>query len=155
MLRLTLIALALTVFGCGDPPGPTPEQLAVFEEEVDLEVVIPSVRNAMRFDVARVEAPAGATVRLVIDNSTTSSPAMIHNVVVLEAGTEVRTVAEAAARERDNVPDDPAILAFTPLAGPGQKTAVVFTMPPPGEYPFVCTYPGHWQTMQGVLVSTR
>ena len=154
MTRRVVLVLALSLAACGDPPGPTPEQLAVFEQEVDLEVVVPAARNAMRFSVGRVEAPAGATVRLVIDNSETTSPAMVHNVVVLEAGTPVRRVAEAAARERDNVPDDPAILAYTPLAGPGQKMAVVFTMPPPGEYPFVCTYPGHWQTMQGVLVST-
>ena len=42
----------------------------------------------------------------------------------------------------------------TPLAGPGERMAVVFTMPPPGEYPFICTYPGHARFMQGTLVST-
>ena len=41
-----------------------------------------------------------------------------------------------------------------PLAGPGERMAVVFTMPPPGEYPFICTYPGHARFMQGTLVST-
>lgn len=150
-----LLLLLALVIGCADPPEPSPEQQAVFAQEVDVELVVPAVRNAMSYAVGRVEAPAGATVRLVMDNTDTTSPAMVHNVVVVE-GTEadVERVGRAAAGVRDNIPDDDAILAFTPLAGPGERTAVVFTMPPPGTYPFLCTYPGHFQFMRGTLVST-
>ena len=157
-LRLALVtaaALAVTVAsGCAEPPGPSPEQQALFAQEVDVEVVVPAVKNAMRYAVGRVEAPAGATVRLVMDNSTTTSPAMVHNVVVLSDARAVARVGLAAATEADNIPDDPAVRFYTPLTGPGQRSAVVFTMPPPGEYPFICTYPGHWSSMQGTLVST-
>ena len=153
MTRFWILPLVLLA-ACARPAEPSPEQLALFAQPVDAELVVPSVRNAMRYDVGRIEAPAGATVRLVMDNATTTSPAMVHNVVVVSDPGAVRRVAEGAAREADNIPDDPAIVAYTPLSGPGERTAVVFTMPPPGEYPFLCTYPGHWQTMQGVLVST-
>ncbi|MEM0963135.1 MAG: plastocyanin/azurin family copper-binding protein [Bacteroidota bacterium] len=157
MSRLAILvacACIAPLAACGEPPPPSPEQEAVFAQEVDVELIVPAVRNAMSFTVDRVEAPEGATVRLVMDNTETSSPAMIHNVVIVETEEDLRPIAEEAARVRDNIPDSPAILAYTPLAGPGQKTAVVFTMPPAGEYPFVCTYPGHWERMQGVLVST-
>ena len=155
-MRPLVLSIALAVLGaCAEPKEPSPEQLALFAEAVDAELVVTAERNAMRYATTRIEAPAGATVRLVMDNAETSSPAMVHNVVVVSDPRAVRRVAQAAAREADNIPDDPAIVTFTPLAGPGERVAVVFEMPPPGEYPFLCTYPGHWQTMQGVLISTR
>ena len=155
MLRPVFLALlALGLAACrSEPAGPSPEQQAVFAQAVDAEVVVASAPNDMRYATARVEAPAGATVRLVMDNSGTSSPAMLHNVVVLRAAGAVDRVGRAAAGDADHVPNDPAVIAATPLAGPGERTAVVFTVPPAGEYPFICTYPGHYAYMQGVLVS--
>lgn len=149
-----LALLALAAGGCGEPPGPTPEQLALFAQDVDVELVVPAAKNAMRYDVARVSAPAGATVRLVMDNTATTSLAMVHNVVVVSGADAVDRVGRAAATAPDNIPDDPAVRFYTPLTRPGQRSAVVFTMPPPGEYPFLCTFPGHYASMQGVLVST-
>jgi azurin len=35
---------------------------------------------------------------------------------------------------------------------PDQNATVTFTAPTtPGEYPFVCSFPGHWVTMRGIL----
>ena len=148
MLLLVLAACA------AEPREMSPEQAAAFAQPVDAELVVSAERNALAYAVGRIEAPAGATVRLVMDNTVSTSIAMIHNVVVLADEAAVERVGLAAAGVRDNVPDDDAILAYTPLARPGERTAVVFTMPPPGTYPFICTYPGHFQLMQGVLVST-
>src|SRR6185369_12437896 len=40
----------------------------------------------------------------------------------------------------------------TKLVSPGQATQLVFTAPAdPGDYPFVCTFPGHWRRMVGTL----
>ena len=153
-LLLSLALAALAASGCAEPPGLSPEQVAIFEQPVDAELVVGADKNAMRYSVARVTAPAGATVRLVMDNSVTTSPAMIHNVVVLSDAGAIERVGLAAAAEEDNIPDDPAVRFYTPLTRPGQRSAVVFTMPPPGEYPFICTFPGHWAAMQGTLVST-
>jgi azurin len=153
-LRLALVLLALTVVGCVEPAEPSPEHLALFAQDVDAELVVPAVKNAMRYATTRIEAPAGATVRLVMDNTGTTSPAMVHNVVVLRAPSDVQRVGLAAATAPDNIPTDPAILVHTPLTGPGERRAVVFKMPPAGAYPFICTWPGHFATMQGTLVST-
>ena len=153
LAALAAVTLATFASGCAEPPGPTPEQVALFEQPVDAELVVGADKNAMRYNVPRIEAPAGATVRLVMDNSVTTSPAMIHNIVVVRDQPAVERVGRAAASVPDNIPDDGAILAYTPLTRPGQRSAVVFTMPPPGEYPFLCTFPGHWATMQGTLVS--
>jgi len=147
------VSLALAAAaGCGEPPAPSPEQQAVFAQDVDAEVVVLAAPNALRYATPVVEAPAGATVRLVMDNTETTSPAMVHNVVVVRTEADVPRIGMAA--RGDALPEDPAILAATPMAAPRTQTAVVFTMPPPGRYPFFCSYPGHWQNMQGTLVST-
>lgn len=149
-----LLAFAVTLLAaCGEPPELSPEQQAAFAAPVDAELVVVPARNAMRYETLRLEAPAGATVRLVLDNSETTSPAMVHNAVVLRSTVDIDRVGQAAASAPDNIPDDAAILAYTPLAQPRARTAVVFTMPAPGDYPFICTFPGHYQAMQGTLVS--
>lgn len=154
-MRLSALALCLALSACASEPAPpSPDQAAVFAQPVDAELVVAAAPNAMRYATARIEAPAGATVRVVMDNSGTTSPTMLHNVVVLRTAGDVQRVGRAAAGDADHLPNDPAILTATPLAGPGQRTAVVFTMPAAGEYPFICTYPGHFQFMQGTLVST-
>ncbi len=157
-MRVLILSLTLALAACASEPAPpSPEQTALFAQAVDAELVVEPQKNAMAYTTAtsRIEAPAGATVRLVIDNTATTSPTMVHNVVVLRGGAaDVQRVGRAATGAANHLPNDPAILAATPLAGPGEKMAVVFTMPPAGTYPFICTYPGHYQFMQGTLVST-
>ena len=155
-LGVSYLGALLMIAACGPTPEPlSPEQQAIFAEAVDAEVVVVTVRNAMAYETSRIEAPAGATVRLVVDNATTTSPSMVHNVVVL-ADDDPATADRVSTARPDpeaGVPEDPSILVYTPLAGPGETRAVVFTMPPPGTYTFLCTYPGHGRFMRGTLVS--
>jgi azurin len=108
----------------------------------------------MRFQETTLVAPPATAVTLVFEN-TASRPSMQHNVVLLrEPPTQAlfQRVGEAAARAPDHVPDLPVVLAATPLSRPGETVSVTFTTPPaPGNYGYVCTYPGHWVTMQGTL----
>ena len=113
----------------------------------------------MAFLEVEVTAKAGSQVKVIFDNVATN-PAMLHNVVFLNVGPDdqatVQRVGMAAMRAGDAeqfIPDDDAIVAATPMALPGQKTEVVFTVPPPGDYVYICTYMGHFMTMKGVLHS--
>jgi hypothetical protein len=45
------------------------------------------------------------------------------------------------------------LIAYTPLASPGETVEVTFTMPAAGGYTFVCRVPGHYSTMLGMLWS--
>ena len=52
-------------------------------------------------------------------------------------------------RRRAMVPN---VLVASRLLNAGESTVVAFDAPAePGEYPFVCSFPGHWATMRGVL----
>jgi azurin len=60
-----------------------------------------------------------------------------------------------AGEAKDYIPDSKAILAYTPMADAGTRTEVVFTVPPPGDYAYLCTYLGHYIQMRGVLHSVK
>ncbi|MFB6279945.1 MAG: plastocyanin/azurin family copper-binding protein [Salinibacter sp.] len=110
--------------------------------------------NKMAYATTEVTVQAGRQVTIVFENTATS-PAMQHNVVVLNTAEDeaVKRVGQAAISASNYVPDDPAVLAATDIAKPGETTEVTFTAPDtPGEYTYVCTYPGHYVSMQGTMI---
>jgi azurin len=120
-------------------------------------VVIRPVGDQLEFDTAEFTARAGQTLTIIFENTATSE-AMSHNVVVLTTGADINRLgaaAMAAGEAMDYVPDDPAVVAATPLAAPGETVEVTFTVPDqPGAYPFVCTFAGHYVMMQGIMQVT-
>jgi len=46
---------------------------------------------------------------------------------------------------------DRRVVAATPMCGKGEHLSIDFIAPGPGDYPFICTYPGHAAFMHGVL----
>jgi azurin len=110
--------------------------------------------NQMAFATTEMTVQPGQEVTIVFENTATS-PAMQHNVVVLNTAEDetIKRIGQAAASASNYVPDDPAVLAATDVAKPGETTEVTFTAPDtPGEYTYVCTYPGHYVSMQGTLI---
>jgi azurin len=53
------------------------------------------------------------------------------------------------------VPDSPDVLHATKLINHGEIARLRFTAPAQGKYPYVCTFPGHWRTMNGVMDVVR
>ena len=43
------------------------------------------------------------------------------------------------------------IVASTKILGPKQEETIVFKAGAAGEYPYVCTFPGHFGVMKGVM----
>lgn len=125
--------------------------------EPDRTVTIEPVGNQMQYEQTEFTVTAGATVELVFDNTATS-PAMNHNVVILDSTDEevfqrVGKGGMQAGSANDYIPEDEAIIAHTSMAAPGETVSVTFTAPSePGEYGYVCTFPGHWATMQGTMI---
>jgi azurin len=51
------------------------------------------------------------------------------------------------------IPDSPNILHASKLLEPNTGEIMRFTAPEkPGNYPFLCTFPGHWVVMKGVMI---
>ena len=62
-------------------------------------------------------------------------------------------VSDSMAAERHYVPDDPSVLFNTHFLNPGESQTIHFNAPSElRRYPFLCTFPGHWQTMKRTLI---
>jgi azurin len=112
----------------------------------------------MRFDKELCKVHTGRKITLVFRNtSAPSNVSMSHNVVILKPGIDLADFADAArnAQNEQYAPSSLAslIIAHTTLVGGGQSDQVEFTISQPGVYPFICTFPGHWGTMQGKIVA--
>jgi uncharacterized cupredoxin-like copper-binding protein len=116
--------------------------------------VVPAV---MKFDRPVLEAKAGARVILFFRNE--KCP-LQHNFLLVNPGQleqigslADRMLADPQGMAKSFLPESPEILArSTRLISIGQSELIEFTAPAtPGDYPYLCTFPGHWRTMHGVL----
>src|SRR5262249_25883567 len=56
------------------------------------------------------------------------------------------------AQARSFVPELPQVLQQMKLLMPGESATLRFVAPDAvGDYPYVCTFPGHWRVMNGVM----
>jgi azurin len=112
----------------------------------------------MRFDKELFKVKAGKKLTLIFKNtSAASATAMQHNVVILKPGVDLADFADVArlAQKEQYVPSSVAslIMAHTKLVAGGQLDEVEFNLAQPGVYDFICSFPGHWGTMQGKIVA--
>jgi azurin len=82
---------------------------------------------------------------------------MMHNLAIITPGSR-QTVLDAAVAmgaaglKKNFIPEIPELLASTPQVAPGMKYTLYFAVPDePGDYHFICTYPGHGLIMQGIF----
>lgn len=116
-----------------------------------------TANDQMQFSTKAIEVPAGSQVTVILKNiGTMPKENMAHNFTLLKPGTVVADFATKAmaAKATDYIPaGDPSVIAHTKLLGPGESDTLKFTAPPAGQYPFLCTFPGHFALMQGTLTS--
>lgn len=104
----------------------------------------------MKFNVTEIQAKAGEKLRVrLMAIGTAPRSAMAHNFVLLQTGSNQIVFAEAAAKAvaTDYIPRalKSSIVASTILVANGESADVVFTVPSkPGNYPFMCSFPGHF-----------
>ncbi len=107
----------------------------------------------LKFNTSLLTVKAGSKAKLTFNNTDD----MLHNVVITTPGDadEVGKLALTMGLngERMNyVPNTPKVLFHTLLLQPGKSETIYFTAPAkPGEYPFICSYPGHYLIMRGVM----
>ena len=83
---------------------------------------------------------------------------MGHNLVILKKGISSlkfgQRIMGLGASATNPLPEASMdeVLAATKLLGPGESDTITFTAPEPGDYQFVCTFPGHFAMMRGIMV---
>jgi azurin len=111
----------------------------------------------LKYNVSTLDVKAGSKVRLIFNNNDD----MTHNVVIVAPGTadEVGKLAldlGLKGPDMNYVPVSAKVLFHTGLLQPNGSESIYFIAPTkPGEYTFVCTYPGHAAVMRGILKVTQ
>lgn len=123
--------------------------LAKTHQVVELKAV-----EGMKYDVMSFTVKAGKPIALVF----TDGDQLQHNLVVVKPGAieACCTKADALAAQPDAiaknyVPSFTDIIKNTKLLNPGETEVLKFEALPPGEYPYLCTFPGHCHIMRGVM----
>jgi azurin len=112
----------------------------------------------MRFDKELFRIKTGKKISLILSNTSPKSVgSMTHNVVILAKGTDIADFADAVrtAKEEQYTPSSvaPLMIAHTKMVPAGESDAVEFEITKPGVYDYICSFPGHWGTMQGKIVA--
>lgn len=113
----------------------------------------------MQYDKKLITVKAGQKVIINFENP----DGMQHNLLIIKPGS-LQKVGKAAddmlrdpkAAEKQYVPKVPEVLYSTRLLNTGESVTLEFTVPnTPGDYPYVCTFPGHWRGMNGIMRVTK
>lgn len=119
-----------------------------------------SAMAGLRFEPHVIRVPPRSKVALSFANDDIT---MRHNLVVCEADrleaigqASMVMAADPAAIAKHYVPDDPGVIALSPVLNPGDQYTLYFRAPQKsGLYRMVCTFPGHWIVMRGWLVVAK
>lgn len=125
---------------------------ASWKNGADITITI-GVKPGLKYDIEKFGVKPNAKVKLVFVNNDD----MQHNLLVVmpKAADEVGEMAlklglDGAAM--NYVPQSKKILYHTKLLQPRSKETIYFTAPAKeGNYEYVCTYPGHYMIMRGIM----
>ena len=133
-------------------------------EKVDQEIIITTLRAQMKYDVRSFSVKPNAKVKLVFRNPDD----LPHNLIICTPGKSKgkdkgKEVADAVLKLGDKgvesnwVPKGhPRILVSSGMVQPKKETTLYFKAPKKeGNYPYICTFPGHFQLMNGMMGVTR
>ena len=160
----TVIDHARTLFGFDDieitmeaNPGTFEQEKFTANRSADAIQVEIEAQPGLKFIPNEIRVPPGRPIALTVKNKDVN---MHHNLVLLQPG-HLQKIGEAATLLANDpsalgihyVPEEPeSIWRFTPILQPNEEYTIDFVTPQKtGAYPFVCTFPGHWQVMRGVL----
>lgn len=151
--RLSIIALGcsallFSITGCSRAPEAPPKTVEI------------NADDKMKYDNTAFDAKPGQKISVTFKNvGTTPKFSMGHNFVMLDRTVNtgnVQTFLDKASTEasHDYVPPGAKeVLAHSKLLGPGETDIVVFNAPfIPGEYLYLCSFPGHYsQGTKGIM----
>lgn len=135
------------------------EDVVTVDEDGVAQVTIGG-NDQMQYTVHEFSVEAGQEVELTfVHEGNLPVEAMGHNVVILPAGEDYvafaqKVQSEGGRLENDYLPESmrEGLIAHTDMVGGGETSTVRFTAPEtPGEYPYLCTFPAHYATMNGIM----
>ena len=139
------LTVPLTLVGCRRRRTSEPQVVELFIE---------SDGDFLAFRPDTLTCPSGALVRLTFHHAGQFLSAL-HNWVLVSP--HQMEAVDKDVEKTDGIisQDDPRVIAAVPMCGKGETVMTQFTAPPPGDYPFFCSTPGHAVDMNGILLVTE
>ncbi|MEM7699959.1 MAG: plastocyanin/azurin family copper-binding protein [Verrucomicrobiota bacterium] len=154
MTKTRLLRNSLFAFACAATAALTNGSLRAEDDAV--EITIEADKLQLIFKTTEFTVPAGKKVLLTLVNPKGSIQP--HNLIIVSPGKEqeVGALANLGLTDpeflKNPVPESDDVLFATELLQPDSETTLEFTAPEePGQYPYMCTFPGHWMIMKGVM----
>lgn len=117
----------------------------------------PDLANPLAYDTKSFTVKSGQKVKFTFNNTHPAVP-QPHNWVLGKPGSKDKMLADAMkimtdpkALEKGYIPESSDILFHTKLLQPNTSETIEFVAPAAGDYPYVCTFPGHGILMNGVM----
>ena len=164
MKKINILLLLIIVISCGgnaDSKKNKFEYKAIEKKEEDSNknsketVIIINSNDMMKFDQNELRVFEGQKITLTLNHTgKMSKEIMGHNFVLLKKKTDLSDFAQRAmlARENEYIPKGDETIAYTKMIGGGESDTITFTAPEKGSYTYICTFPGHYGLMKGVLI---
>jgi len=110
------------------------------------------VRERLMYDVKELTVKSGKKVKLTFANT----DVMPHNLLIVKPGKadaimNAAIVMGAKGFENGFIPEGGDVIWHTKLLDHAKEEVLEFTAPAPGDYPYICSFPGHGIIMRGVL----
>ncbi|MEQ9440806.1 MAG: plastocyanin/azurin family copper-binding protein [Cyclobacteriaceae bacterium] len=120
-------------------------------DEPDVVITI-GTEPGLKFDLADFAVAEGDRVQVIFNNNDD----MLHNLVVTEPNTADQVGEQGmqlglAGGERGYVPQMDEVLFHTCILQPETSESIYFVAPSVGDYEYVCTFPGHYKFMRGIM----
>jgi uncharacterized cupredoxin-like copper-binding protein len=129
-------------------------------EKIDQEIVITTMEAKMMYDKASFSVKPNAKIKLVLKNL----DSLPHNLIICtpgkrKGGDKGKEVIDAVLKLGDKGVEQnwepkghPRILKSSGMVQPKEATTIFFKAPgKEGNYPYICTFPGHYQLMNGMM----
>src|SRR5690606_32294361 len=160
-----ILASALMLMSCGGgeqktdstettpPTESTTNDANVAPQDVTLTI---EGNDEMKYNIDMMTVKAGQKVTVVLKHvGKMEAEAMGHNWVLLKKGADLQEFAMEAIGAKDNgyIPvGTNKVITNTDMIGGGEETSITFTAPAKGKYQFLCTFPGHFASMNGTFM---
>ncbi len=148
--KLTAVALRVATESEKNESSNTSGQILEGAREIVVDAVA-GLQYAQKLIEVRANEPLAWKLR--------NTDVMPHNLVLVkpEAAKTVgmasfKMMSDPSAGKKHYVPALPEVIAFIPVINPATEHTLYLRAPrTPGDYPYICTFPGHWMAMRGTL----
>jgi len=147
---LALLVFVSLFISCGESETEKSKEPQIVEVQL-------TANDQMKFNLKSIVAKEGDIVKIHFKNvGKMPKKTMGHNFVLLKPEVDIASFATKAisADYNDYIPEELKndIIAHSHLLGPGESTIIEFKAPSKGVYKFICSFPGHYLSMQGNLI---